>query len=71
MPSGPLREPLHSLNKAHIVVINGREISLLKKKLGCFQRELKFFILNKIRRKPKVKNKKILAFAEIEIEWFF
>jgi len=66
LPSGPLREPLHSLNKAHIVVINGKRNLTFEKKIRLFSEGVEIFYSEyKIRRKPKVKNKKILAFAGI------
>ena len=66
LPSGPLREPLQGLNKAHIVVVNGKKNFAFEKKIKSFSEGIEIFYSQyKIKKKPIIKNKKILAFAGI------
>lgn len=66
LPAGPLREPLESLKKTHIVVINGKKSNDFEKKIKGVSKNLKIFyskyILQNIK---KYKKKELLAFAGI------
>ena len=65
-PSGPLREGLSSLKKAHIILVNGKKNEEFEKKILNFNKKLIFFYsqykpinLNQFR------NKRLLAIAAI------
>lgn len=65
-PSGPLRETLSSLKKAHIILINGKKNEEFEKRILNINKKLIFFYS---RYKPvnldQFKNKKLLAIAAI------
>tara|TARA_A100001011_G_scaffold398706_1_gene504106 strand:- start:1353 stop:2276 length:924 start_codon:yes stop_codon:yes gene_type:complete len=66
LPAGPLREPLDSLNKAQIVVINGRRNNAFEKRLKKISNKIKIFYSSyKIKKISISKNKRLLAFAGI------
>ncbi len=66
LPAGPLREPIKNINRAKIIVINGKKNQLLKRKLKSNSPKAKIFFSNYIPNNiNKLKRKKILAFAGI------
>lgn len=66
LPSGPLREPLNTLKKVKIVLINGEKDTKFEKKLLKINTNLKFFYsYYKPLNIDKFKNKKLLALAGI------
>ena len=66
IPSGPLRESISSLNRAHIVIINGKKNTKIEKNILNTNKLLKIFYT---RYHPEnineFKNKKIICFAGI------
>jgi len=66
IPSGPLREDLSSLKRAHLVVINGNKNSVIETKILKQNKEIKIFYS---KYEPvdidMLKNKNIIAFAGI------
>tara|TARA_Y100000591_G_scaffold327817_1_gene353038 strand:- start:844 stop:1770 length:927 start_codon:yes stop_codon:yes gene_type:complete len=66
LPSGPLREKLESINRAKIILINGRKNVDFENKIRAISNNLKIYYSNY---NPinieEFKNKKILAFAGI------
>ena len=66
LPSGPLRESLGSLSRAHIVIINGNKNDILEKKILNISNNIKIYYSKYIPSNiEKFKNKKLLAFAGI------
>ena len=66
IPSGPLRENLSSLSRAHCVVINGKKNKDIENKIFNKNEKIKIFYANyKPQNIDEVKNKKIIAFAGI------
>ena len=66
IPSGPLRESVYSLNRAHIVMINGKKNKNIEKKLLDINKYLKIFYSEYLPINiSKFKNKKIICFAGI------
>ena len=66
LPSGPLRESLVSLKRAHIVIINGNKNDILEKKILNISNNIKIYYSKYIPSNiEKFKNKKLLAFAGI------
>lgn len=66
LPAGPLREPLMSLKKGKIVVINGKKNNSFERKIKKISQNLKIFYSKYILKDIyKYKGKKLLAFAGI------
>ena len=66
IPSGPLRENLHSLNDADIIIINGKKDEEFEKKILKININLKiFYSIYKPLNIDQFKNHKILALAGI------
>ncbi len=66
LPAGPLREPLMSLKKGKIVVINGEKNNSFERKIKKISKNLKIFYSKYILKDIyKYKGKKLLAFAGI------
>ncbi len=66
LPAGPLREPLLSLNREDIVVINGKRNIAFERKIKKQSKRIKVFYSNyEIESFKKLKKKKLLAFAGI------
>ena len=66
LPAGPLREPLNSVKRSHIIIINGKKNKDFEKKIKSINSKVTFFYskytpLNV----KKFLNKEILAFAGI------
>ena len=66
IPSGPLREPLSSLKRAHCVVINGNKNINIENIILKYNNKIKIFYTEYLPRNiEELKNKKITAFAGI------
>tara|TARA_B100000029_G_C17418673_1_gene903464 strand:+ start:59 stop:991 length:933 start_codon:yes stop_codon:yes gene_type:complete len=66
LPSGPLRENLSALKRAHCIVINGNKNTIIENKILNENNKIKIFYSNYIAQNiNEFKNKKIIAFAGI------
>ena len=66
IPSGPLRDTLHDLRNAQIILINGKKDQQFEEKLKKYNTKLDFFYYNYIAKNIEgLKNKKLIAFAGI------
>ena len=66
LPCGPLREKFDSINKAQIIVINGRKNIDFENKIKTVSKNIKIFYSSyNPTNIEEFKNKKILAFAGI------
>ena len=66
IPSGPLRENLSALERAHCVIINGKKNTNIENKIIDKNKEIKIFYAKYMPQDiNKYKNKKITAFAGI------
>ena len=66
IPSGPLREPLSSLKRAEIVLINGNKNIEIEKKILNRNKKIKIFYFKyNLQNIEKFNNKNIVAFAGI------
>ena len=66
LPSGPLRENMNAIKKAHIVVINGNKNELFENKILNISNKIKIFYSKYSPSNiDEFKNKKLLAFAGI------
>ena len=66
IPSGPLRESLNALSKAHIILINGKKNISFEKKILDFNKDLEiFYSYYKPTNLNQFRNKKLLAIAAI------
>ena len=66
IPSGPLRENLNSIRNCQIIVINGNREKKFEDKIKRISQKIKVFYCNYIPFNiPKIKNKRLLAFAGI------
>ena len=66
IPSGPLRESISSLNRAHIVIINGKKNTKIEKNILDTNKLLKIFYTKYHPENiNEFKNKKIICFAGI------
>ena len=66
IPSGPLRENFDALNRANLVVINGKKNTNIENKILKHNKLIKIFYTEyKLQDTEKFKNKKIIAFAGI------
>ena len=66
IPSGPLRENLSALKRAHIVIINGNQNTAIEKKILSHNKSLKIFYTKYVVEKiSKIEKKEIIAFAGI------
>ncbi len=66
IPAGPLRESLSSLERAHIVIINGSKSDFIENKVLKQNKNLKVFYCNFVTKNIELfKNKNITAFAGI------
>ncbi len=66
IPSGPLRESLTSIRRAHCIIINGDKNLEFENKIKKINKNVKIFYSKyKIKNLDKFKNKKVIAFAGI------
>ena len=66
LPSGPLREPFKSIEKAQIIIINGKRNIAFEKKIKFQSKNIKLFYSKyKLKKINRFRNKKVLAFAGI------
>tara|TARA_B110000438_G_C15799366_1_gene644393 strand:+ start:139 stop:1071 length:933 start_codon:yes stop_codon:yes gene_type:complete len=66
IPAGPLREPLYSIKKSHMILINGKKNKEFEKKIQEYKEKINFFYTNYIPvNYKKFKNKNLIAFAGI------
>ena len=66
IPSGPLRENLHSLSRSDYVFINGKQNSEIEKKIHKYNDRVNIFYMQyKIINLENISKKKVLAFAGI------
>ena len=66
LPCGPLREKLNSINRAQIIVINGRKNVDFENKIKTVSKNIKIYYSNyNPTNIEEFKNKKVLAFAGI------
>ena len=66
IPSGPLREPLSSLKRAEIILINGNKNIEIEKRILNKNKKIKIFYFNYILKNiEEFNNKNIVAFAGI------
>ena len=66
IPSGPLREKLSALKKAHFVIINGKKNFDIEKSVLNFNNKIKIFYMSyDVDKIGKYKKKKIISFAGI------
>ena len=66
IPSGPLRENLSGLNRANLVVINGKKNNAIEEKIFSKNKNIKIFYTSYIPENvEEFKNEKIIAFAGI------
>ena len=65
-PSGPLRESIKTINKAQLILINGRKSKIFEKKIREINKLARIFYSKYIPRNiARLKNSKVLAFAGI------
>ena len=65
-PSGPLRESIKVINKAQLILINGRKSKIFEKKIREINKLARIFYSKYIPRNiARLKNSKVLAFAGI------
>ncbi len=65
-PSGPLRESIKAINKAQLILINGRKNKIFEKKIREINKLARIFYSKYIPRNiARLKNSKVLAFAGI------
>ncbi len=68
IPSGPLREPLNSINRANCIVVNGDKNIKFEDKISQISNKKKihiFYSKYKLKNIEKFRDKKIIAFAGI------
>ena len=66
IPSGPLRENLSALKRAHIVIINGKQNTHIEKEIFANNKNIKIFYTKYVAEKiSEIEKKKIIAFAGI------
>ncbi len=66
LPSGPLREPFKNIQKAQIIIINGKRNIAFEKKIKFQSKDIKLFYSKyKLKKINRFRNKKVLAFAGI------
>ncbi len=66
LPSGPLREPLSSIRKSQIVVINGKTNKIFEKKLKDISKDINIYYSEYLPTNlSKFANQNLLAFAGI------
>ena len=66
IPSGPLRESMNGIKRAHIVIVNGNKNKIFEKKILSISNKIKVFYSNYfLTNTNALKGKKIFAFAGI------